>query len=194
MNSKDHPGLVQNKNERNVAKIEWQIPRKKKGKTEKEKKKAIKTYVFSPWRPLSRLKRPGQKVKSHRLGSEVISHCLEFNYYCLSICTSTAEWINVVNVCRGGNQRANLCQHPHSHLLCARVPAETLGFLSDTSLGVSQCGDGVWEEVSGEQRCWTLSSCCYQSHRPSVPQQNVQSINISFYGLWISTLDFLVAL
>lgn len=69
---------------------------------------------------MSHLKHPGQKVKSHRFGSEVISHCLEFNYYCLGTCTSTAAWISLVNVCRGGKQRANLYQHPHSHF-CVHV-------------------------------------------------------------------------
>lgn len=76
--------LVQNKNGRNVARLQRQIPHKKKVETEKEKKKPIKTHVLGPWRPMSCLKCPGRKVKGHRLGSEVISHCLEFNYYCLS--------------------------------------------------------------------------------------------------------------
>lgn len=47
--------------------------------------------------------------------------------------------------------------------------ADTLGIVSLVALGVVECGAGVWEEVSGEQRCWTLSSCCYWSHLPVVP-------------------------
>lgn len=66
---------------------------------------------------MSCLKRPGHKVKGHRLGSEVISHCLEFNHYCLSryvpLQLNGLTWLML-------KQRANLYQHPRSHF-CVHV-------------------------------------------------------------------------
>lgn len=75
--SKDYLGPAQNKNQRKTAEQDRRVEREiqKRRKQNREKKKPIKIYVLSPWRPMSCLKSPEVKVRGHRLGSEVISYC-----------------------------------------------------------------------------------------------------------------------
>lgn len=95
---------------------DWRLrPRKKKAKTEKGKRKPIKTYVLSPWRPMSCLKSPGLNLQRPQVRLRGYQPLFGVNYHCLSryvpLHLNGLTWLMYS---RGWKQSANVYQHPRS--------------------------------------------------------------------------------
>lgn len=119
-------------------------PGKRKEKQRKETGTPIKTYVLSPWRPMSCLKSPGLYLQRPQVRLRGYQPLFGVNYHCLSIYVPLhLNGLTWLMYSEGWKQSANVYQHPRSDFSCARTLTETIGMLSRTALGVSVRGWGV---------------------------------------------------